>query len=604
VRRLPAVVFAVLAAATVGAFFVVQHLKVSTPLIAGFPAPRPAVFNPRSGVVCGGVDYRRMQISFYLLHRSDDVAVYVIDAAGGVVATLASSRHMPRGVRTLFAWDGREDDGRFAPDGTYFIQVSLIHQGRTVVIAPTSGGAPTPVRIETRPPAPVVRAVTPRLVPVASSDRVHFRVLGTRNHVTTVRVYRTDLADGLRVVSRFLVGPSGNGTWSGRVGGPRAPAGIYLIGAEVTDAACNTGRFPRTLPPRPGTTQGAGVTVRYVAAQPPVAPARAGGAATVFVDARRRPYSWALRAAGSRRVLESGGPISSVALSLPLPAGAPGMYELSVRTGTHRAVVPVVASGAPAPLLVVLPAVTWQGRNAVDDDGDGMPNTLTAGTPVRLARPFATGLPAGWTDEVALLRYLRATHRRFELTTDAALAVGVGPAVSGHRGVVLAGDERWVPDAVAAALRRFVRGGGRVVSIGLHTLRASVRVSNGVAWSPSGLSSVDVFGLRHGRAVARDNGLASTESDGLSLFGRTAGVFSRLAAAGYEPVTGAVAPAKLASQIGTTPGSAMIAGARLGDGWVVEVGLRGFAARLSRSPDEQDILDGALGGLLARPSRP
>ena len=45
-NRLPAVVFALLAAATVGAFFVVQHLKVSTPLIAGFPAPYPSGMTP------------------------------------------------------------------------------------------------------------------------------------------------------------------------------------------------------------------------------------------------------------------------------------------------------------------------------------------------------------------------------------------------------------------------------------------------------------------------------------------------------------------------------------------------------------------------------
>ncbi len=40
-RRLPLLAFATLAAATVGAFFVVQHLKAGTPLINGFPRPSP-----------------------------------------------------------------------------------------------------------------------------------------------------------------------------------------------------------------------------------------------------------------------------------------------------------------------------------------------------------------------------------------------------------------------------------------------------------------------------------------------------------------------------------------------------------------------------------
>ena len=40
--RWPVATFVALAIATVGAFFVTQHLKVTTPLIAGFPAPVPS----------------------------------------------------------------------------------------------------------------------------------------------------------------------------------------------------------------------------------------------------------------------------------------------------------------------------------------------------------------------------------------------------------------------------------------------------------------------------------------------------------------------------------------------------------------------------------
>ena len=35
-------------------------------------------------------------------------------------------------VRRLFVWNGREDNGRLAPDGTYYVRVALMHQGRTV----------------------------------------------------------------------------------------------------------------------------------------------------------------------------------------------------------------------------------------------------------------------------------------------------------------------------------------------------------------------------------------------------------------------------------------------------------------------------------------
>ena len=119
-NRLSFVAFAALVVATVAAFFVTQHLKVTTPLIAGTPRPSPAVINPVGGTVCGGVDHRFTRISFYLLHRADDVDVYVVDQSGSIVRTLAIGRHMRRGVRTpdgLFTWNGRKDNGAVAPDG-------------------------------------------------------------------------------------------------------------------------------------------------------------------------------------------------------------------------------------------------------------------------------------------------------------------------------------------------------------------------------------------------------------------------------------------------------------------------------------------------------
>ena len=39
------IAFGALVAATVAAFFITQHLKVSTPLLAGFPRPVPGVIS-------------------------------------------------------------------------------------------------------------------------------------------------------------------------------------------------------------------------------------------------------------------------------------------------------------------------------------------------------------------------------------------------------------------------------------------------------------------------------------------------------------------------------------------------------------------------------
>ena len=361
--RLPVVAFVTLAVATVGAFFVTQHLKVTTPLISGFPAPAPSWINPADGVTCQGVNHRRTSVSFYLQHRSDDVDVYIVDQSGTIVRTIASGRHMRRGVRKpdgLFSWDGREDNGQVAPDGVYYFRVALIHQGRTADISNQNG--PEPITVRTIPPRPVVTSVTPALIPQGGQGAT-IRYTGNQHHGPTIKLYRTDLP-GDPVVKQFRVAGGAHSTvWDGQIKQQPAPAGTYLVGMEVTDQACNTGHFPLVVPPVPGTTPHAGVTVRYLAAEPPLRPVPAGSTATVYVDARQQRYRWALRRAGAKKVLAHGA-TTSFTLNLTVH-GRPGLYELALRSGPYRSVVPIVAS-VPAVthqprVLVVLPALTWQG---------------------------------------------------------------------------------------------------------------------------------------------------------------------------------------------------------------------------------------------------
>lgn len=156
--RLQLTAFGALVVATVAAFFIAQHIKVSTPLISGTPTPFPATINPVSGGTCydrelhRGVDYRASSISFYLLHASDRVDVYMVNQDGARVDTLATGRAMkaalfPHEVPTQFTWDGHLQDGSVAPAGRYYFTVHLIHQGRTVTIA--SGSGPLPVTVTT-----------------------------------------------------------------------------------------------------------------------------------------------------------------------------------------------------------------------------------------------------------------------------------------------------------------------------------------------------------------------------------------------------------------------------------------------------------------------
>jgi hypothetical protein len=590
VTRLPIIAFASLAVATVGAFFVTQHLKVTTPLISGFPAPTPSWINPVDGKVCDGVSHRRMMLSFYLQHRSDDVDVYVVDQAGTIVRTLATGRHMRRGVRKpdgVFFWNGHEDNGQVAPDGVYYIRVALIHQGRTADISNQSG--PLPITVRTIPPRPKVVGVSPALIP--QGDRgVRITYTGNQHDGTTILLYRTDLP-GDPVVKRFTAaGGAHSAVWDGTIGHRPAPQGTYLVGLEVTDRACNTGRFPLVLPPAPGTTPHAGVSVRYLAAQPPLRPVPAGSQTTVYVDARQQPYRWALRRAGTKKVLARG-TTSDFSLNLRVPSGPAGMYQLALRSGGNRTVVPIVAS-VPAVsreprVLVVLPALTWQGLNPVDDDGDGVPDTLENGDSIALDRPLTNGFPAGAVDEAGLLAYLDKTHRVYDLTTDVGLVSGFGPSLQGHTGVILAGSLRWLPGSLAATLRAYVANGGHVVSIGTDSMLRSVTVAAQHALRPGKPAANDPLGAKPGAVVLHSSNLITVIRDGLGIFSQTSGAFPGFH--NYQSIPSVAAPGHVASEAGATTSAPSIVGYRLERGTVVDIGLIGFGSKLAHNVDAQEL---------------
>jgi hypothetical protein len=261
--RLSVAAFAALVLASIAAFFVTQHLKVTTPLVQGDPFPVPSVIDPLHPVRCGNFNTGSATISFYLQHRSDDVIVSVVDPRDdAVVRTVADGRHMRRGVRNpdgVFHWDGRLSDGTVAPDGTYYFRVTLIHQNRTINLRTV------PVRVKTVPPHPVITSVTPSVIPAGSaSTRVTVRYAGNENRGGTIQLYRLGSAGGARLIKEFLTPWQGHTVvWDGTVAQQRpAPPGTYLLALEVSDAACNTGRYPARIPPPAGSSASDVVTVR------------------------------------------------------------------------------------------------------------------------------------------------------------------------------------------------------------------------------------------------------------------------------------------------------------------------------------------------------
>ncbi|MGH2857131.1 MAG: hypothetical protein ACRDMJ_06560 [Solirubrobacteraceae bacterium] len=249
--------FAALAAATVGAFFVVQHLKVTTPLINGFPAPFPRTIDPVAGGVCPvpnrngvlrPVSFRRMKVSFYLQGRADDVDVYVLGSDQATrVAQIGDGVHMRVKRRHTFIWNGRLPDGSVAPDGLYYLKVALIHQGRSFLISNQSTGAVEPVTVLAHPAPLRVTSLTPAALTEPSTGRVTIHYTGGEGLRPHVLIYR--LRPGLKpaLVKHYsATSRAGTSVWDGRLHDIPAPNGTYLIALTLTNRACTALRSPVT----------------------------------------------------------------------------------------------------------------------------------------------------------------------------------------------------------------------------------------------------------------------------------------------------------------------------------------------------------------------
>lgn len=603
------IVFALLVVATLGAFVVTQKLKSSPPLVV-----RPhlsVVFSPAPDA-----RVRRAKVSFWIVN-GDDVSVSIVDDEGRIVRKLLDGYPLAERMRITRFWDGRTDGGEIAPDGRYRVRVALIHQGRTIDLSQT-------IALDTTPPRPIVTDVEPHVgdgpafLPQHGVDEVTIHVRGTEGRRSRVLIYRSDVTPPRQVGQITIPFHRATATWDGTLGGRPAPPGTYLMGLLVADRSGNTGTFPRRLPPAGPLEGHAGVTIRRVAASPPFGPVDAGTRATVFVDARGLSYRWALRRLGEPKVLVRGRS-HDPRLRFRVPRGQSGLHVLTIETEpdraalrrgaeSHRTSVPlVVRTTKPRSVLVVLPALTWQGLNPVDDDGDGMPNTLDAGgrrATAQLARPFAHGLPAGLEErEGALLRFLDDNFLRYDLTTDAALTTGEGPALGEHSGVVLAGDERWITPQVRDKLRRYVRDGGHVWSLGTDSLRRTVRLraDSGTLVGPSSPRATDALGARPRQPLARPDEPATItvyEEGDVGLFDLTSGAFPGYDS--YEEIASFAAPARLDSAAGAEVDVPVIVAWRLGDGVAIHTGLPQLAARARDGDPDADALVRRIWALVGR----
>lgn len=562
--------FALLVVATLAAFFITQRLKSSPNVLQGFSEQR--FFSPNGDGI-----QDRAQISFSL-ERPDDVTAFVIGPGGDIVRELA--RDVPVAARRPFTvvWDGRNADGTMAADGRYVVRIRLRRLGRLLTV-------PQPLVLDTVPPRlRVSLSPRPRAGPVVIGGRGRgsVRVDAGRGVAPGISllVYRTDRG-APRLLTRVAGPPDArSATWHGRAHHALAPAATYLVAVRAHDRAGNTASVPARLPPARGApAPRVGVTVRYLSARGPRGPVAAGSRVAFSVDAGGRRYAWSVRRVGASKPVARGRS-NARRLAVTAPGGG-GLYELELVAAGHGYAVPFAVGALRARrVLVVVPTISWLGANPVDDDGDGFPDDLRAGTAAALDRPYAgDGLPPDLPGAVApLLAALDRGHARYEVTSDLALARGEGPTLSGHRGVVLAGDSVWLPVGLRARLRRYVLRGGRVLELGVDSLRRTVDLRGDRLAHPSPPAAGDVFGttlapLRHGRVAL------SVVRDDLGLFAGT-GPLTGFDA--YEALRGVAADASLLAAADAPDGRPVVAAYGLGHGLVIRTGLPQWGERVRR----------------------
>jgi hypothetical protein len=510
------VTFLVLVGASFSAFFVAQRLKSTPPVIT--VGDITTSFSPN------GDDRRDTSDISIRLRVSDDATIDVVNLDGDRVKRLAENRPMLPYRPVRLVWDGSGDDGRTVPDGQYRLRVSLRDEGRSATIQKT-------MTVDTKAPRSQLcvgfKCSDPRKRMgnvISQGDRkVRFYIRGVSRFPTRLFLWRTDDGKPRKVGQLNFPGKKNRLEWDGLVDGKPLPIGTYLVQAQVRDTAGNVGLTPAELavgaiPGRPG------LTVRGLAAQPPLRPVTAGQRVEFHIDARGADYRWRVRRVGDSAVRKRGSESAAV-LAFRAPEGPSGVYLLELRSGRWHTTVPfLVQAEKRSSILLVVPTITWLGTDKVDDRPfDGLPNTLTDGGTVRWPRAFVgtDGLPAGWSELAPLLVWLDRQRIRYDLTSDLDLDLTRNPRASDRDGVLFAGSERWITRTLAKRLRGYVNAGGRVAMFGGDSMRRGVRLrvyTDGEAGTLSRATqptATDPFGARFGkpRTLAAPARLSQFEGD-------------------------------------------------------------------------------------------
>jgi hypothetical protein len=581
-RPLVRAVFALLVVATIGAFFLTQQLKGDFPLVIRF-ATKPAHFSPN------GDAYRDTTKVGFDLSEPASVSFMVVDAEGAEVRRIVEDRRLGGDAKHRFTWDGRDDDGNLVADGTYRMRVVRRDESRVI-------DSVKEIRVDREPPRVALVSVEPSVIATGlpgEPPSVRLRYRGPKNKAPVFRVFRT--GDGEpRIVRRFRGDRDREGVWDGQVSaGPErsepAPEGDYAFTVAVRDRAGNITEAPMPVPRASVARPRTGVSVRNFTLRGPLSAVTAGASAQLEVGPVDRSFDFVVSRLGDPKPLLKGGRVAG-RFRIRIPSKMrTGVYVVRVRAGEERAVWPLAVAGLPprrargeARPLVVLPALTWQGLNRMDDDADGFADRLPFADSVRVDRPFADGgLPPRFQAEVSpLLRWLDRERLPYDLTTDLALARREGPALGNAPGVAFAGSELWLPEELQSRVRKYVSDGGRVAVFGADSFRRGVTLSGDAVRSPSPPRPANVFGER--TEVVRTSAAPLTVfEDGLELFEGASGFVGEFTV--FETSAGLPPEGRRITAAGREAEEPAFLAYELRDGIVLRAGTPQWARELEES---------------------
>lgn len=249
---------------TAAAFAVTEGLKLEkSPILA----PRiDKVFSP----VC---DCRtRVADIVFRLRKPDKVRVEIVRGPT-VVRTLVAGKRLRRGW-VHYTWNGRDDAGNFALQGTYKPRVHLDAQHRTIVL-------PNDMRVDTTAPRVTIASAEP-LVFSPDGDGRRDRVVV--RYRLSERAHAILLVDGRRYLFTRWQRPKSSVDWSGKLDGRALPAGVHRLQLVAQDLAGNVSG------PKPPVV----VRIRYIELARTTIRAKAGTRFGVRVSTDARRFRWRL----------------------------------------------------------------------------------------------------------------------------------------------------------------------------------------------------------------------------------------------------------------------------------------------------------------------